>query len=60
MSRKRKPTLQVQIEDAIRNAGTIGNLERLAGIGQTPDERYAFWTTYKPAPRRSGPRCRSG
>ena len=50
MSRKRKPTLQDQIEGAIRNAGTIGNLERLAGIGQSFDERYAFWTTYSPLP----------
>ena len=41
------------VEDAIRTAGSIGSigaLERLAGIGQTQDERFAFWRTFTALP----------
>ena len=38
------------VEDAIRTAGSIGALERLAGIGQTQDEHFAFWRTFTALP----------
>jgi len=47
---KQRTTTAEQIEAKIRAAGTIGNLERLAGIEQSPDGRYAFWTTYSQLP----------
>ena len=50
MPSKRKPTLHGQTEDAIRTSGSIGSLERLAGIGSTTDERYAFWKDYSHLP----------
>ena len=50
MPKTRKPDLQEQIELAIQSAGSIGGLERLAGIGQTHDERYGFWTAYSHLP----------
>lgn len=34
------------VEEAIRRAGSIGELERLAGVGQTHAERYEFWKEY--------------
>ena len=35
-----------QVEARIRSAGSIGELERLAGIGRSQDERAAFWQPY--------------
>lgn len=46
MRRQHRPTPDEQIEEKIRAAGSIGNLERMAGIDPSPDGRYAFWTTY--------------
>lgn len=37
---------------AARHAVTIGDLERLAGIEQTPDARFAFWVQF--APQKAG------
>lgn len=37
-------------EEAIRRAGTIGELERLAGVGQADAERYEFWKAYARLP----------
>lgn len=42
------------IEDAIRRAGTIGALERLAGIGQDGDDRYTFWKPFTYLPGAAG------
>ena len=50
MPKKHKPTPHDQVEDAIRTTGSIGGLERLAGIGPTIDERYAFWKDYSHLP----------
>ncbi len=50
MRQEQRTTTDEQIEAKIRVAGTIGNLERLAGIDQSPDGRYAFWTTYSRLP----------
>lgn len=50
MRQKQRTTTDDQIETKIRAAGTIGNLERLAGIDQSPNGRYAFWTTYSQLP----------
>lgn len=33
---------------AARHAVTIGDLERLAGIEQTHDARFAFWVQFAP------------
>ena len=41
-------------EDAIRRAGSIGALERLAGIGSTQEERAAFWEPYCKRPGAEG------
>ena len=46
MPRRTPPTHLDQIEDAIRRAGSIGELERLAGVGTTLDERAAFWAPF--------------
>lgn len=34
------------IENAIRSAGSIGALERLAGISQDDDDRFTFWKPF--------------
>jgi len=39
-----------EIESAIERSGSIGALEHLAGIGQSAEERYAFWMTYRSFP----------
>lgn len=39
-----------QVEETIRRAGSIGELERLAGIGQDHEARYAFWHDYSHLP----------
>ena len=46
MPRHKQPSIIEQTEDAIRRAGSIGALERLAGIGTTPDARMAFWEPF--------------
>ena len=38
------------VEEAIRRAGSIGELERLAGVGQTHAERHEFWKDYSRLP----------
>lgn len=38
------------VEDAIRRAGSIGALERLAGVEGSPDERWAFWKPFSRLP----------
>lgn len=38
------------IEASIRATDSIGGLERLAGIGQTLDERAAFWKPFMHLP----------
>lgn len=38
------------VEAAIRRAGSIGALERLAGVGRSDAERYAFWKQYSLLP----------
>jgi len=39
-----------QVENTIRRAGSIGELERLAGVGQDHEARYAFWHDYSHLP----------
>lgn len=46
MPRKRRNDLHEQIEAQIRLAGSIRELEQLAGIGRSHDERSAFWESY--------------
>ena len=46
MLRQKRATQVDRIEEAIRRAGTVGNLERLAGVEQTEAARYAFWAAY--------------
>lgn len=41
----RKPKT-MQRPDAARNCVTIGDVERLAGIGQSHEERFAFWRQF--------------
>ena len=36
MGKRNRSTKADEVEDAIRRAGSIGQLERLAGIGQSP------------------------
>ncbi len=50
MGQKQRATTDEQIKAKIRAAGSIGDLEKLAGIDQSPDGRYAFWTTYSKLP----------
>ena len=42
------------IEEYIRRAGSIGALERLAGIGTDPQSRAAFWLDYAHLPASAG------
>ena len=46
MARRKQASSPDPVEEAIRNAGSIGALERLAGIGQTQDDRFAFWQQF--------------
>ena len=46
MSRQKRAPAHDLIEQAIRRAGTIGAVERLAGIGSTPEARQEFWRPY--------------
>lgn len=41
-------------EAAIRRVGSIGALERLAGVGQGDAERYEFWRGYAHLPGAQG------
>ena len=50
MSRKQRAVQHDPIEDAIRKAGSVGALERLAGIGPSDAERYAFWKEFARLP----------
>ncbi len=46
MPRKRQHDVYEQIEAQIRAAGSIGELEQLAGIGRSQEERATFWQPY--------------
>ena len=46
MPRRQRPNPHEQIEEAIRRTGSIGALERLAGVGSAQDERAAFWAPF--------------
>ena len=46
MARRKQASSPDPVEEAIRNAGLIGALEQLAGIGQTQDERFTFWQQF--------------
>lgn len=54
MPRKQQADQHDSIEDAIRKAGSVGVLERLAGIGPSDDERYAFWKAFSALPGSQG------
>jgi hypothetical protein len=54
MSRRKQPCQQDQTEAAIRRTGSIGALERLAGIGRTSEERAAFWQPFSNLPGAEG------
>ncbi len=54
MPRRKQPCQQDQTEEAIRRAGSIGALERLAGIGGAPEERAAFWQPFCKLPGAQG------
>ena len=43
-----------QTEDTIRRAGSIGALERLAGIGGAAEDRAAFWQPFCKLPGAEG------
>lgn len=46
MPKRRKRAADDGLEQAIRAAGSIGDLERLAGIPQDQEARYQFWKAY--------------
>ena len=54
MSQRKRPSVidrnADQVEAAIRRSGSIGELERLAGVEQHHDARYAFWHAYSHLP----------
>ncbi len=50
MPRARKPTRHDKVEAAIKAAGSIAGLERLAGIGRSDEERAAFWLAFRHLP----------
>ena len=54
MPRRKHDSPPDPTEDAIRQAGSIGALERLAGIGSAQDERAAFWTPFCTLPGADG------
>ncbi|RWR30517.1 hypothetical protein D2T29_12665 [Sinirhodobacter populi] len=37
---------KIKRPEAARHCVTIGEVERLAGIGQSHDERFAFWRQF--------------
>ena len=54
MRRCTRPSKLERTEEAIRRAGSIGALERLAGIGGAPEEREAFWQPFCKLPGAQG------
>ena len=36
----------IKMPEAARGCTTIGDVERLAGIGQSHEERFAFWRQF--------------
>ena len=54
MRRKQRADRHDPMEEAIRKAGSIGELERLAGIGRSDTERHAFWKDYSALPGSQG------
>ena len=46
MARAKTPSADEATELAISQAGSIGDLERLAGIGQDLDSRSRFWIPF--------------
>ena len=53
-ARRKAPSRSDMIEDAIRRAGSIGELERLAGIATDPAARQAFWQPFCRLPGAKG------
>lgn len=49
-SRKPEPAPEPEIEIALRKAGSIGALERLAGIGPDVGSRREFWMAFSALP----------
>ncbi len=43
-------TSKADAEAAIKNASSIGDLERLAGIGRDDESRYQFWHAFAAIP----------
>lgn len=54
MSQRKRPSVTdqkaEQVEESIRRSSSIGELERLAGVEQHHDARYAFWHDYSHLP----------
>jgi len=50
MPRERRQSPQDKIEANIRRASSIGELERLAGLGNAPEARTAFWLPFSHMP----------
>lgn len=54
MSQRKRPSLTEQkaeqVEEAIRRSSSIGELERLAGVEQHHNARYAFWHGFSHLP----------
>ncbi len=46
MSRRKQSSPLEQAEEAIRRAGSIGALERIAGIGTSLEARTSFWEPF--------------
>lgn len=51
LSKVVRPT-EHPIEDELRGARSIGDLERLAGIGAAREHRAAFWLSFSALPAR--------
>jgi len=54
MRRVKRPSREDIIAAAIRAAGSIGDLERLAGIGQSAAARETFWMPFCKLPGSQG------
>jgi hypothetical protein len=50
MPRKKRQSPQDKIEANIRRASSIGDLERLVGLGNAPEKRTAFWLPFSHMP----------
>ena len=46
MAAKQHRASKADIEASISSASSIGDLERLAGIGQDNESRYQFWRAF--------------